>query len=589
MPNQRIYTLLYVDDEPALLDLGKIFLERTGEFVVQTATSVQEGIDALKCRPFDAVVSDYQMPEMDGIAFLKQVRSLFGDLPFILFTGKGREEVVIEAIKNGADFYLQKGGEPRPQFSELANQIRQAIRRRRAEISLRESEERFRGMAERSSDLILVCDSDLWITYVSPSSTKILGFEPAELIGVQAEASIFFPGDFERIRETVAKLPDHSQAGVELKMKKKDGSWVFISMRGSVIISDGVYVGFQVQGRDITDQKRAEEALARSEGRLRALFSAMTDLILTLDFEGRYLEVAPTSPDLLYRIPEELLGKTVHEIFPQTQADRFLHGIRQTLNTGRTTPLEYSLVIGGTWHWFTALLSPLSEETVLFVARDVTDQKDAEEQLKAAYEEIAASEEEIRQQYNTLTESEVALRDSEEAYRTIFEHTGTAMVQIGKDLEISLVNGTFEDLTGYTRDELEGKRHLTDFVVPGDRTRVSALHKESNTIPGQKPVQYEFRLLRQDGEERSILSTVGVVPQTRQAVASLVDITAIRNLEEEHRASEERFRMLFEHAPIAYHSLDPKGRLIAVNQAWLDEMGYNSRRGYRSPVFRSRR
>jgi len=158
MANQRRYTLLYVDDEPALLDLGKIFLELTGEFFVQTASSVEDGIAALRSQPFDAVVSDYQMPDMDGIVFLKQVRSLFGDLPFILFTGKGREEVVIEAIKNGADFYLQKGGEPRPQFSELANQIRQAIRRRRAEISLRESEERFRGMAERSSDLILVCD-----------------------------------------------------------------------------------------------------------------------------------------------------------------------------------------------------------------------------------------------------------------------------------------------------------------------------------------------------------------------------------------------------------------------------------------------
>ncbi|ACL16952.1 response regulator [Methanosphaerula palustris] len=574
MPDQRKNTLLYVDDEPALLELGKIFLEFTGEFVVQTASSVLEGIEALRCRSFDAVVSDYQMPEIDGISFLKQVRSLFGDLPFILFTGRGREDVVIEAIKNGADFYLQKGGEPRPQFSELTNQIRQAIRRRRAEISLRESEERFRGMAERSSDLILVCDPDLRITYVSPSSTKILGLDPAELIGVRAEDSVFFPGDFERFQEAVAKMPDHSQTGVELRMMKKDSSWVVVSMRGSAIIRDGIKSGVQVQGRDITDQKRAEEALARSERRLRALFSAMTDQILTLDYEGRFQEVAPTSPDLIHRIPDAYLGKTVHEVFPQNLADQFLRGIRQTLTTGRTTPLEYSLTIAGTWHWYTALISRLSKKTVLFVSRDVTDQKNGEESLKAAYEEIAASEEEIRQQYDSLTKSEMALRNSEEAYRTIFEHTGTAMVQVGSDLAISLVNGTFEDITGYSRDELEGKRYLTDFVVPGDRARVLAYHRAISAPLRQNPLQYEFRFVRQDGGERSILSTVGVLPQTGQAVASLVDITAIKNLEGELRASEERFRMLFEHAPVAYHSLNPEGRLIAVNQAWLDEMGY---------------
>ena len=68
------------------------------------------------------------MPVMDGIEFLKKVRMDFKDIPFILFTGRGREEVVIEAINCGADFYLQKGGAPRAQFSELSHKIRQAIR-----------------------------------------------------------------------------------------------------------------------------------------------------------------------------------------------------------------------------------------------------------------------------------------------------------------------------------------------------------------------------------------------------------------------------------------------------------------------------
>ncbi len=111
-------SLLYVDDEPDLLDLCKIFLEREGEFSVVTVTSAPGALQLLKERTFDAIISDYQMPVMDGIEFLKKVRMDFKDIPFILFTGRGREEVVIEAINCGADFYLQKGGAPRAQFSE---------------------------------------------------------------------------------------------------------------------------------------------------------------------------------------------------------------------------------------------------------------------------------------------------------------------------------------------------------------------------------------------------------------------------------------------------------------------------------------
>ena len=136
-------SVLYVDDEPGLLELSRLFLESTGEFHVATSTSAQEALADPAIRSYDAVISDYQMPGMDGIAFLKVVRERFGDIPFILFTGRGREEVVIEAINNGADFYVQKGGDPKAQFAELAHKVRQAVRRKRAEITLAEQEQRY--------------------------------------------------------------------------------------------------------------------------------------------------------------------------------------------------------------------------------------------------------------------------------------------------------------------------------------------------------------------------------------------------------------------------------------------------------------
>jgi len=116
-----MFSLLYVDDEQDLLEIGKLFLESTGDFSVTTVLSGDEALLQLAHHTFDAVVSDYQMPEMDGLELLKCVRKRYGTLPFILFTGKGREEIVVEAINNGADFYLQKGGDPKAQFAELAH------------------------------------------------------------------------------------------------------------------------------------------------------------------------------------------------------------------------------------------------------------------------------------------------------------------------------------------------------------------------------------------------------------------------------------------------------------------------------------
>ena len=111
--------ILFVDDEPGILEVTKEYLERNGSFEVDTADSARSALEKMKNTAYEAIISDYQMPETDGIEFLKIVRASDKTIPFIIFTGRSREEVVIEALNEGADFYLQKGGDPKAQFADL--------------------------------------------------------------------------------------------------------------------------------------------------------------------------------------------------------------------------------------------------------------------------------------------------------------------------------------------------------------------------------------------------------------------------------------------------------------------------------------
>jgi CheY-like chemotaxis protein len=180
-------SILYVDDEPGLVALLRHYLQQSGEFRVLTAGSGPEALAVLERHPVDAVVSDYQMPGMTGIELLRECRRRFDGLPFILFTGRGREEIVIEAIEHGVDFYLQKDGDPEAQFAELAHKCRQAVRRQRAEEELRASEKRNRWIIEGSPTGIhlyeLAEDGDLVFLGANPAADRILELDHAALVG----------------------------------------------------------------------------------------------------------------------------------------------------------------------------------------------------------------------------------------------------------------------------------------------------------------------------------------------------------------------------------------------------------------------
>lgn len=196
--------ILHIEDEPDFADLVSTFLQREREqFEIITKTDPQEGLETAIEEDIECVVSDYDMPGLTGLDVLNEVREDCPNLPFILFTGKGSEEIASEAITAGVTEYLQKRGGT-DQYTVLANRIEQAVARRRAEIQV---ERGFRAI-ETAHDGISLLNNDGEFIYVNEAYADIIGYEREELIGEHFE--ILFPEEdihiaYDKIIPTVKK------------------------------------------------------------------------------------------------------------------------------------------------------------------------------------------------------------------------------------------------------------------------------------------------------------------------------------------------------------------------------------------------
>ena len=123
-----ILKVLHVDDEIGFLTVAKKILEMQGAFQVDIAYSVDEAKEKMKTKTYDVIVSDYWMPRKNGLEFLKDLREDGNGIPFIVFTGRGREEVAIKALNYGANYYINKYGKPEKVYRELADAISKSMK-----------------------------------------------------------------------------------------------------------------------------------------------------------------------------------------------------------------------------------------------------------------------------------------------------------------------------------------------------------------------------------------------------------------------------------------------------------------------------
>jgi len=306
---------------------------------------------------------------------------------------------------------------------------------------------------------------------------------------------------------------------------------------------------------EIAERKRAEDALRESEAELRALFAGLPDVVIMLDHEGRYIKIAPTSPELLYKPEEELCGKSLHEIFPKEQADMFLENVQKSLATQEVVKLEYSLIIAETEMWFEGRLAPMSENTVVYVARDITPRK-------LAFKELS---------------------ENEKRYRMLFEHSPTGLLLEDMNGIILNVNPSFCNSIGYSKEELVGQ-HVNILVHPD---ALNDVDKNISQLKKGKVLRHHEKSLRKDGSlcYMDLHELKVPLPDGKEGILCIAeDITERKKADEELRESEARFRGL-SNATFEGILIHDGGQIIDGNQVLEKMFGYKRSEALKKNIF----
>ena len=308
--------VLVVDDEPAMAMVTKLYLEDRNGYACDVCASAPEALHKLEASPFDIIVSDYQMPGMDGIAFLKAVRARPEYIPFILFTGRSREEVVIEALNNGADFYLQKGVDPEAQFAELAHKIRHAFERRRSNEALLESESLKRIILDNVTENVVFQDAEcriIWANRAAHYSTGRLGEEIAGRYCYEVWQKRSQPCENCPVLMAIHTGEPH----VALTHTPGGGEWI---MRGTPVRdAKGTIVGAVRTGLEVTALKAVEGERMQSKEQLDLAIEAANLAVWDWYPTKKVMRYSDAYAAMLGYAPEELElrdGTFAHMVHP---------------------------------------------------------------------------------------------------------------------------------------------------------------------------------------------------------------------------------------------------------------------------------
>ena len=374
---ERSISVACVDDYAELGELTAEGLESMSSRLQATPITDPESVTD-RLGKFDCIVSDYEMPGTDGLELLRQVRVLDDDIPFILYTGEGSEDVASDAISLGVTDYLAKtGGSER--FTRLAHRIESVVDAKRATEqvertrvqateAIRTERARFRALIEHSPATVCVLDDTGTFQYVSPSMEEVTGFSPRELRGQSAFENVH-EEDRERVEREFARSlsnPDYRPT-VEYRFKHKSGDWRHIESRGANRLNDPDIEGFVVNSRDISERRETERRLRRERDLTDRILEVSPTPLLLMERDGTIRRANDRAAEVFGMERQELLGLSPAEpsvMFRNADGESIADGeylweiVASAGTTIQSVDCEASLPSGD--FWLTVSASPMT-------------------------------------------------------------------------------------------------------------------------------------------------------------------------------------------------------------------------------------
>jgi PAS domain S-box-containing protein len=545
---KKLIRVLHVDDELGLLMVAKQCLELQGLFHVDTAGSVEEAFNKLKEKEYDSIVSDYQMPVKDGLEFLEMLRKSGNNIPFIMFTGKGREEITIKALNLGASRYLNKTGDPETVYCELGHAIRQITEQRTLETALSSLKEDYELLFKSTVDGIMISGPDGRLVLANLAAAKILGYSnPSDLIGSRAVELYVNPESRASLLQELAEksyVKDH-----ELTWKKKDGSTIEISI-SAIVQKDEKGNLLRVEGiiRDISERKRSERLLRESEEKYRELAESISDLFFAFDKDLRYTYWNKASEKLTGIKAKNAIGKSLTEVFPDVKGTKVEEFYRSVIKTKQHQTLINEYRLGDKCFVFEIDAYP-SKNGICVFTKDITERK----------------------------KSECELFDKQTRLQSVFDTSPSAILVIDLNGRIVDYNERAQEIFGYSSKSESVGRSALEPIAEEDRQR--AMENMEETLKQGLMRNIKYTIVAKDGSKHALSVTASLLRDVSGNptgfVSAIEDITGRKKSDESLRESEERFRDLYEsiQEPVAIY-VGREGRLIEYNKAFKKHYGY---------------
>ncbi len=376
-------------------------------------------------------------------------------------------------------------------------------------------------IANEMIDLVLM-DIDL--------GRGIDGTEAARLILAHRHIPIVFHTSHSE-REMVEKVRGLTRYGYVVKSS------------GDFVLNSSIEMAFELFEANESIKKREEHYRALFENTGTSLLTIDEDTTITLvndefariagyprsEIEGRKSWTEFVDKDDLEKM------KAQHKL-RRENPDAALNRYQFNFKTGYETLLTMYISI---------TMLPGTNKSIASLI-DISELKKAKNELKVKIEEVSAISEEFEAANEELITANRELVESESLYRTMFENTGTLMILIEDDMTISMANGEFIRYTGYSRDEIIGRMKWTDLVHPDDLAQMVKRHHDRRGSHNEILNSYEFRYITKSGEVRDVLLKIQLVPGTKKSIASLIDITERKKIEEEMNRSESYYRLVVE-------------------------------------------